>query len=72
MDIYKIIGVLGLLLISIGVLTQKKNEDLFYIFGGIFLLVYSIYIADYIFIVLQIVFTLSAIYHFVKLKTKSK
>lgn len=70
MDIYKIIGIVGLLLISIGVLTQKKNEDLWYIFGGIFLLVYSVYIEDYIFIVLQIVFTLSAIYHFTKLKLK--
>ncbi|PLX25637.1 hypothetical protein C0580_01985 [Candidatus Parcubacteria bacterium] len=70
MDIYKIIGIFGLLLISTGVLTQKKNEDLWYIFGGTFLLVYSVYIEDYIFIVLQIVFTLSAIYHFTKLKFK--
>jgi len=72
MDIYKIFGILGLILISIGVITQKKNEDLFYIFGGMALLVYSIYIGDYIFVILQVIFTISAIYHFLKLKSKHK
>ena len=70
MDIFKIFGIVGLVLISIGVLTRKKNEDLFYIFGGIFLLMYSFYIKDKIFIILQIIFIVSATYHFVKLKVK--
>jgi len=72
MDIGKIFGIVGLVLISVGVLTQKKSEDLFYIFGGIALLVYSIYIADYIFIILQVIFILSATYHFFRLKLHKK
>lgn len=64
-SIYKILGILGLLLIAFGVFTQrKKSEDLFYIFGGLFLLLYSIYIRDIIFIVLQIIFILAAFYHY--------
>jgi hypothetical protein len=71
MDIFKIIGILGLLLISIGVITQRKNsEDLIYIFGGLCLLVYSSYIGDLIFIILQIIFIISAMFHFWKLKKK--
>ena len=36
MDIFKIAGIVGLVLISIGVITQKKeSEDLIYIFGGV-------------------------------------
>ncbi len=68
-DIFKIIGVIGLVLIVIGVLIKKrKKEDLFYIFGGICLAIYSIYIKELIFIILQIVFTLAALYDFIKLK----
>ncbi len=69
-SIYKLLGILGLLLIAFGVLTQrKKTEDLFYIFGGLFLLLYSIYIRDLIFIILQIFFIFAAFYHyFTKIK----
>ncbi|MBT6691596.1 hypothetical protein HOB10_04665 [Candidatus Parcubacteria bacterium] len=67
MDIFKIAGIVGLVLISIGVITQKKeSEDLIYIFGGVCLLVYSSYIGDLIFIVLQIIFIISAVFHFLK------
>lgn len=60
---FKIIGVIGLLLISIGIITKKrKQQDLYYVFGGICLLIYSSYLKDIIFIILQSVFTLSAIY----------
>jgi len=56
-------GALGILLISIGIINKKrKNQNLLYIFGGICLLTYSIYIRDTIFIILQIIFTLAAIY----------
>jgi hypothetical protein len=69
-SIYKLLGILGLLLIAFGVFTQrKKSEDLFYIFGGLFLLLYSIYIRDLIFIVLQIIFIFAAFYHYFS-KTK--
>ena len=73
MDIFKIIGILGLVLISVGVITQRKDsEDIIYIIGGIFLLVYSTYIGDLIFIVLQIIFIISAIFHFFKMKKRTK
>jgi hypothetical protein len=68
-DIFKIIGAIGILLISIGIVTKKRKiQDIYYILGGICLETYSIYIGDLIFIILQIIFTLAAIYDFVKLQ----
>jgi len=68
MDIFKIIGALGIILISIGIVTKKrKTQDIFYTFGGLCLEIYSIYIGNLIFIILQIIFTLAAIYDFVKI-----
>jgi hypothetical protein len=59
----KIFGVLGLLTITRGVFIKKeKSRDLSFAVGGVLLLVYSIYLRDTIFIVLQIVFILSNIY----------
>ena len=67
--IFKIIGALGIILISIGIITKKrKTQDIFYILGGICLETYSIYIGDLIFIILQIIFTLAAIYDFAKIQ----
>jgi len=72
-DILKIIGAVGLLLICIGIIIKKrKRQDLFYIFGGLLLLLYSIYIRDWVFIILQIVFTLSATYDLIKNLKKKK
>lgn len=66
-DLFKIIGALGIVLISIGIIIKKrKREDILYIAGGLCLLVYSIYIKDLIFIILEIIFTLSAVYDFTK------
>ena len=49
----KFVGALGLLLISVGIITkERKKQDLLYIVGGIALEAYSIYLGDYIFIVL--------------------
>lgn len=68
-DIFKIIGALGIVLISIGIVTKKRKiQDIYYILGGICLETYSIYIGDLIFIILQIIFTLAAIYDFVKIQ----
>ena len=68
---FKLIGVLGIILISIGVITKKrKSQNVFYILGGGCLEVYSIYIGDLIFAVLQIIFILSAIYDFNKINLK--
>jgi len=46
-DIFKIIGALGIILISIGIVVKRRKiQDIFYIFGGICLEIYSIYIGD--------------------------
>jgi hypothetical protein len=73
MDIYKFVGILGLVIISVGVFWQKKYiEDLLYILGGIALFVYSYHIEEWIFVVLQVVFTISAAMHFVRLFKSKK
>ena len=65
--IFKIIGALGIILISLGILNKKrKKQDIFYILGGLCLEIYSISLKDVIFIVLQIIFTGAAIYDLVK------
>ncbi|MDD9953189.1 MAG: hypothetical protein OXR66_02545 [Candidatus Woesearchaeota archaeon] len=64
-------GILGLLLITVGVLLKKRaREDIFYILGGIFLLLYSISIGDMIFIVLQIIFIVAALFDFIRIQKK--
>lgn len=75
MIFFKSIGVVGLVLIMIGVV-QKKNmrirRDILFIIGGICLGVYSIYIHDLIFIILQIAFTITAVYDIMKFGYKKK
>ncbi|MFA6325299.1 MAG: hypothetical protein WCX46_03690 [Candidatus Paceibacterota bacterium] len=62
-NIFKLIGGLGIILISIGILIRKKKkEDIFFIIGGICLELYLIYINDLIFIILQAIFILTALY----------
>ena len=73
MNIFKIIGIFGLVLIIIGVLVKQKNRmlrDVLYIIGGLALTVYSISIKEALFIVLQIVFTLAALYDLIRLRGK--
>ena len=73
MSMFKIIGAVGLLLITVGVVTKGREEqDWLYIVGGVCLEIYSIYIGDYIFMVLQIVFILSAVYDVVRLYLRKK
>jgi len=70
-ELFKIIGAIGLILIIVGVLIKSKNRktrDISYIIGGLFLTIYSIYIRDVIFIVLQVVFVIVSVYDLVKLK----
>jgi len=66
-------GIIGLILIIIGILIKKKDRkkrDVLYIFGGILLAIYSFYIKDIIFITLQIIFVLVAIYDLIKINRK--
>ena len=66
---FKIIGALGIILIAIGILNKKrKTQDIYYILGGICLGVYSIYIREWIFIILQAIFTFAAVYDLIKIK----
>ena len=65
--LFELIGIIGLLLISAGVLINKKLfADEIFVIGGGFLLIYSYYKRDWIFIVLQIVFILAATYDLYK------
>ena len=69
-DTFKLVGAIGLLLISIGLLIKnRKRQDILYILGGVFLEVYSVHIGDTIFSILQIIFTLSAVYDLIKLNS---
>ncbi len=66
-DLFKIVGVLGVILISIGVMTKKrKTQDTYYLIGGILLELYSFHIRDEIFIIIQIIFIVSVSYDLLK------
>ncbi len=71
-NIFTIIAIIGLVSISIGVSTvlSKKHTYPLLILGGICLEIYSIYIGDLIFIVLQGVFIISSIYGLIKMNKK--
>lgn len=69
--LFKLLGIVGLLLIIAGVLIKRKDRkkrDILYIVGGLFLTLYSYHIQDYIFITLQIVFVIVAVYDLYRLK----
>jgi hypothetical protein len=66
-DLFKIVGILGIILISIGVMNKKrKTQDTYYLTGGILLELYSFHIRDIIFIIIQIIFILSVSYDLFK------
>jgi uncharacterized membrane protein len=67
--IAKILGIIGLLLITYGIFAKKRIvQDEIFAIGGIFLLTYSVSLRDLVFITLQIVFTISSVYEVYKLK----
>ncbi|MBT4209491.1 MAG: hypothetical protein HOE19_01070 [Candidatus Komeilibacteria bacterium] len=67
MDIYTFVGILGLVIISIGVFWQKKYiEDLLYMIGGASLFLYSYHINEWIFIPFSALFVMSALAHLVR------
>jgi hypothetical protein len=67
LDVFKILGASGLLLISIGLLIKNRViQNMLFICGGTLLEMYSIHIQDIIFTVLQFVFILSAFFDLVR------
>ncbi|MEK6963970.1 MAG: hypothetical protein AABX70_06070 [Nanoarchaeota archaeon] len=63
MELFFLVGAVGLLLVIFGVLSKKRKvQDVYYMCGGLCLLVYSIFIKDWIFVTLQCVFILAAFY----------
>jgi len=68
--IFKVVGILGLVFIIVGeILRRKKQQDLVFVAGGLLLCAYSIYLNDLVFIILQIVFVLVALYDYFKKRT---
>jgi len=66
-----IFGIIGLLAISFAIwLKNERRQDILFVIGGASLLVYSISIGDIIFIVLQIVFIVSALVEILRLSRK--
>jgi len=71
--IFKALGATGLLLITWGIFVKKETkQDWMFSLGGLFLLAYSIYLKDPIFITLQIVFTLASLYEIYKITYAKK
>lgn len=69
MNTFKFIGALGIVLISIGILIKKrKTQNICYILGGICLEIYSIHIGDTVFMVLEGIFTIAAIFSYKKIR----
>ena len=67
MDLFEIIGIVGILLFCIAVLTRnKKKQDIYFILGGLCMELYSIAIKNTIFIILQLIFLVSTIWDLVR------
>lgn len=70
-SIFQLVGILGLLLITYGVLTKKRKiQDFRYVIGGLCLIIYSIYIGDHIFLALQFIFIIAAVWDYQQTKKK--
>jgi len=71
--IWKIFGAIGLILITWGVLIKdKKKESIVFILGGLALESYSISIKHPIFITLQAIFVIVAMYELIKVYKEKK
>jgi len=64
-----LIGSIGLILITFGVLTKDRRKQLYlFSIGGILLEIYSILKLDIVFIILQLIFTIASIYEIFNLE----
>ncbi len=69
--IFKAIGVLGVILISVGIMKREEiKEDFYFILGSLCLEAYSLYIRDVLFVILELIVLFSALYEFIKLKKR--
>ncbi len=69
----KLPGIFGLLIITYAIFAKKeRKQDYLFAIGGAGLLVYSIYIKDLIFIILQIVFISASLYELSSLKKDNR
>ncbi len=67
MNTFKLIGIVGLVLICLGMIVKnRKNRDVLSFFGGVGLLIYSIYLRDVIFTILQTIYILVVFFDFIK------
>ena len=75
-NLFKLCAVLGLIAIIAGIsltkIKERKRQYALMIIGGILLEIYSIYIKDTIFIILQAVFVIFAVYDLIKLIKKQR
>ncbi|MBI2444607.1 MAG: YgjV family protein [Candidatus Magasanikbacteria bacterium] len=71
--LFKILGVIGVLLITYGIYIKNEiKQDWIFVLGGLCLLAYSIYLRDPIFIPLQIIFTTASGYEIYRIKSKQR
>jgi len=75
-NLFKLCAILGLIAIITGIsltkIKERKRQYVLLIIGGILLEIYSIYIKDTIFIILQAVFVIFAVYDLIKLIKKQQ
>ena len=66
----KLVGALGLVFISVGVISRNRiRQNIYFIIGGLLLEAYSVYLKDVIFIPLQLIFVAASAYELYHLKT---
>ena len=69
MSIFRVLGIVGLFLCSVGVVTRnRRRRDYIFILGGVFLEGYSWFLGDYIFMSLQVIFVLAAVWDLWKIR----
>lgn len=71
MEPARFLGIIGLLLITWGVVEKKEvRQDWLFSIGGILLFLYSYWLGDVVFMTLQIVFTGASLYEIYTLRRK--
>lgn len=64
---FKRFGIIGIIFICLAILSKnKKQQNIFYLLGGSGLLIYSIYLKDFVFIILQMFVIFAVIYNLTK------